>query len=498
MARTKQDTPTNEKEIILQTLVNRADIKTIFLFMKNMLRVLLLFCFAGINHFYSIAQSKNVEVWLTSPDKSALLQKQAKTFSFEKIDNLLPTIFVDETKSFQKMDGFGFTLTGGSATLINQMGITEKNALLKELFTTNANNIGVSYLRISIGASDLDDHVFSYNDLKQGESDPKLSQFSLAPDKKDLIPVLKQILAINPEIKILGSPWSPPTWMKSNDNSKGGSLKPEYYGVYAQYLAKYIQEMKKEGIKIDAITVQNEPLHPGNNPSLLMLPEEQLLFVKKYLGPTFKAGKIATKILIYDHNADRPDYPISILNDPEARKYIDGSAFHLYGGSIEALSDVHNAHPDKNVYFTEQWIGSPGNFAGDFAWHIKNLIIGASRNWAKTVLEWNLAADPQQNPHTEGGCTQCLGAITIDGNKITRNPAYYIVAQASKFVRPNAVRIASNVTMTLPNVAFKTLSGKKVLIVQNESNKAQSFNISFQGKKITQTLEAGVVATYVW
>jgi glucosylceramidase len=458
--------------------------------MKKTLTFLL--CFSAIQ-----IHAQNVEKWLTKTDKSVLFQKQTETQTFTKIANTSPSIYIDDSKTFQKMDGFGYTLTGGSTMLISQMKADVRAKLLQGLFATDGNNIGVSYLRISIGASDLDGNVFSYNDLPTGETDPKLAKFSLAEDQKHLIPVLKQILAINPKIKILGSPWSPPAWMKTNENSKGGSLKPKFYDVYAQYLVKYVQAMKKEGIVIDAITVQNEPLHPGNNPSLLMPQDEQANFIKKSLGPIFKQAKIATKIIIYDHNADRPDYPISVLNDPEARKYIDGSAFHLYGGDVENIRSVHEAHPDKNLYFTEQWIGAPGNFAGDFSWHTKNLIIGASRNWCKTVLEWNLAADPQQNPHTIGGCTACLGAITI-GENVVRNPAYYIVAHASKFVRPNSVRIASNITMSLPNVAFKTPTGKIVLIVQNEGGKVQEFNIRYHNKQITTTLDAGSVATYVW
>lgn len=444
------------------------------------------------------AQSPGIEVWLTKADKSVLFQKQKDTLTFQKVNNSISTIFVDESKTFQSMDGFGFTLTGGSATLINQMKADEKAALLKELFASDAANIGISYLRISIGASDLSDKVFTYDDLPEGQTDLKLTSFSLEPEEKDLIPVLKQILAINPNIKILGSPWTPPVWMKTNGNSKGGSLKPEFYDVYARYFVKYIQGMKKHGIRIDAITIQNEPLHPGNNPSLLMLPQEQANFIRKSLGPVFKSAKIDTKIILYDHNADRPDYPISILNDPEARKYVDGSAFHHYGGDISALTDVHNAHPDKNLYFTEQWIGSPGNFPGDLAWHTRQLIIGAPRNWSKNVLEWNLAADPKQNPHTEGGCTQCLGAVTIDQSEVIRNPAYYIIAHASKFVKPGSKRIASNISMSLPNVAFLTPNGKKVLIVLNDNQKAHTFNIGFKGKKVTYTLGGGSVATFIW
>lgn len=439
-----------------------------------------------------------VALWLTTPDQSSLFELQDSSITFGISANQFQTIEVDDAQTFQTMDGFGYTLTGGSAMLLHQMAPQERAAILQELFGTDGNNIGVSYLRVSIGASDLDPEVFSYNDLPAGQTDEMMEQFDLSPDKKYLIPVLKEILAINPDILIMGSPWSPPTWMKTNNNSIGGSLKPEYYDAYARYFVKYIQGMAAEGITIDAITVQNEPLHPGNNPSLLMQAQEQATFIKRSLGPAFQAANLSTKIIIYDHNADRPDYPISILDDPEAKKYINGSAFHLYGGTIDALSKVHEAHPDKHLYFTEQWIGAPGNFAADVRWHLNNLIIGAPRNWSRTVLEWNLAADPQQKPHTPGGCTQCLGAITIDGNTITRNPAYYIIAHASKFVRPGSVRVQSNELKELPNVAYKTPDGKTVLIVLNDSEYRQRFNIRHHGKVVATKLNAGAVGTYVW
>ncbi|RXF71294.1 glycoside hydrolase family 30 protein [Arcticibacter tournemirensis] len=440
----------------------------------------------------------DITLWLTNPDKSALFQKQNITLNFGSSTNQNPIISVDDSQTFQTMDGFGYSLTGGSAMHIYRMEKSTRAALLDELFKSDGNNIGVSYLRISIGASDLDDRTFSYNDLPAGETDPELKKFSLAPDKTYLIPLLKEILAINPDIKILGSPWSPPAWMKTNNSPKGGSLKPEWYGTYANYFVKYIEGMKAEGIRVDAITVQNEPLHPGNNPSLLMVADAQAEFVKNHLGPAFKGAGIDTKIIIYDHNADRPDYPISILNDPEAKKYIDGSAFHLYGGKIEALSDVHSAHPDKSLYFTEQWIGAPGNFPDNLQWHTRELIIGATRNWCKTVLEWNLAADSKWEPHTDGGCTECLGALTITGNTVVRNPAYYIIAHASKFVRPGSVRIGSTLNVNLPNVAFKTPAGNKVLIVLNNSNDDQRFNIRFAGKSVGTLLKAGAVGTYIW
>jgi glucosylceramidase len=334
--------------------------------------------------------------------------------------------------------------------------------------------------------------------MPAGQTDSNLEHFSIETEKKDLIPVLKKILALNPSIKILGSPWTAPVWMKSNGSFIGGNLKPEYYSVYASYFVKYIQAMKAEGVTIDGITPQNEPLHGGNNPSMVMQPVEQADFIKNHLGPAFKAAGINTKIILYDHNADRPDYPITILNDPAAKKYIDGSAFHLYGGPVSALSEVHKAHPDKNIYFTEQWTGGPEKFETELDWAVENLIIGATRNWSRNVLQWNLANDPNYQPHTDrGGCTNCLGALTI-GSGIHRNVSYYIIAHASKFVRPGSVRIASNNDGTLPNVAFRNPEGKKVLIVMNKGAQAQTFNIKFNGKILTAILDKGAVGTFVW
>jgi len=438
----------------------------------------------------------NVVAWLTDPDKSVLFQKQP-ALVYASANNS-PVIEINDAQTFQTMDGFGYTLTGGSAMHIANMDAASRSALLKELFATDASNIGVSYLRISIGASDLDAKVFSYDDLPAGQTDESMDKFSIDPDKQYLIPVLKEILAISPAIKLLGSPWSAPAWMKNNSDTKGGSLKPEHYNAYAKYFVKYIQTMQAEGITVDAITIQNEPLNPDNNPSMVMQPAEQASFIKTALGPAFKAAGITTKIILYDHNCDRPDYVTTVLNDADANQYIDGSAFHLYAGDISALSQVHDAYPNKNVYFTEQWIGAPGNLKGDMGWHIKNVVIGSARNWSRTALEWNLAANSALEPHTPGGCTQCLGALTIDGNNVKRNPAYYVIAHIAKFVRPGAVRIGGNVINQLPNVAFKTSDGKKILLVLNEASSTQTFNIKNGDKTVTATLNSGAVATFIW
>jgi glucosylceramidase len=441
----------------------------------------------------------NVDFWLTNGNKNIYLQKQKENLKFDRKNTIYQTIQVDESQTYQTIDGFGFTLTGGSAQSINILNAQKRQELLQELFGKNDNSISISYLRISIGASDLNAEPFTYNDLPSGQTDVPLSQFSLTPDKNDVIPMLKEILAINPQIKIIATPWSAPAWMKDNNGFIGGSLKPEYYGVYANYFVKYIQKMNEEGISITAITPQNEPLHPGNNPSMYMTALQQAAFIKNHLGPAFANANLTTKIIIYDHNCNKPEYPLTILNDGGANPYVDGSAFHLYEGDISALSTVHNAYPNKNLYFTEQYTGTSGTFDGDLKWHLKNVIIGSMRNWSKTAFEWNLANDANFRPFTPGGCSTCKGALTINGtDNFERNVGYYIIAHASKFVPAGSVRIGSNQTGNLNTVAFKTPLGKKVLIVENDGNVTELFNIKFNGRWVTTALESGAVATFSW
>ncbi|AJR04538.1 glycoside hydrolase family 30 protein [Siansivirga zeaxanthinifaciens] len=439
----------------------------------------------------------NVDFYLTKADQSVLFKKQETGVSaFNENSNF--SINVNSNRTYQEMDGFGYSLTGGSALHLNNMSTSTRGSLLNELFKWDNNNIGVSYLRVSMGSSDLDIETFSYNDLSNGETDLNLDKFSIAKDRINLIPVLKEILAINPNIKIAATPWSAPTWMKTNRSTIGGSLRTDYYDTYANYFVKYIQAMASEGIKISAVIPQNEPLNATNNPSMVMEAAEQANFIKNHLGPAFQSAGITTKIIAYGHNADRPDYPINVLNDAAANPFIDGSAFHLYAGRIDNLSLVHNAHPNKNIYFSEQWVGAFEEFSESLKWHSRELLVGATRNWSKTVLQWNLAADSNQDPHTNGGCTECLGALTIDGNTVKRNVAYYIIAHAAKYVRPGSVRIESNSSNELPNVAFKTPDNRIVVIVINNTSTRKEFNIKVAESPITTSLEAGALGTFVW
>ena len=438
---------------------------------------------------------------ITTADGRLLLnQVQAPLLVTERIDTSfsVDTIFINEQLRFQNIEGFGYTLTGGSAALLQELPQQIRTALLQEIFGQGPKDLNVNYLRISMGASDLDATVFSYDDLPKGEEDPDLKKMTLANDQRHLIPILKEILAIQPQLKLIASPWSPPTWMKDNEKSMGGHLLPKHFSTYAHYFVKYIQLMREEGIHINAVTIQNEPEHGGNNPSMLMTAVEQTNFIKNYLGPFFQNNNIETEIVIWDHNANNPNYPIEILNDSTAKSYISASAFHLYLGEESALSKLHQLHPDKKIYFTEQWTGAKGTFAGDFMWHMEHIIIGTMANWSSMVLEWNLANDPQFGPHTPGGCTECLGALTISGESIQRNVSYYIIGQVSKYIPSGSRRIgAISTNPNIQSVAFSTPEGKKVLLALNKS-KDCVISIQFEQKKYNFTLPEKSFSTIVW
>ncbi|MGA8860047.1 MAG: glycoside hydrolase family 30 beta sandwich domain-containing protein [Candidatus Sulfotelmatobacter sp.] len=467
------------------------------------MKLTLLLCSSCALLFSSLSlnaqQEREARMWLTTPDRTALVAPQAAALHFSPKAGQLPVLTVDDAQHFQSIDGFGFALTGGSAQLLMRMGAAQRAALLKELFTTGDNGIGVSYLRVSIGSSDMNERVFSYDDLSPGETDVEMAKFDLGPDRADVIPVLKEILAIRPEIKILGSPWSAPAWMKTNDDVKGGELKPEYYGAFAKYFVKYIEAMRAEGIAIDAITIENEPLNPKNTPSMAMFAQQQDTFVAKDLGPAFEKAGIRTKILLYDHNPDVLSYALSILADPAASKYVDGTAFHLYGGDASLLTKVHDAYPKKNLYLTEQsvtqWRSGPLGIAEP----VRSVMIGATRNWCRNVLLWNLAADPQNGPHTNnGGCTGCSGAITLDGDSATKNVAYFVVEHFSQFVPPGSVRVASSEMEQLASVAFLTPQHKVVLVVSNTANFPKSFAVKYHDTFFQTTLPSESVGTFVW
>lgn len=429
----------------------------------------------------------DVRVIVTSGDRSRLLAEM-DGLQFGETYSTTSTITVNSSETYQEIDGFGFTLTEGSAEVIMSLTSEKQEELLYDLFNPET-GIGVSVIRLGIGATDLSSYVYSYND---NDGDTDMSEFSLeGPDTQYTIPVLLKALAINPDIKVMATPWSAPEWMKLDNNY----LNNDYYSAYALYFVKYLQAMQAYGIDIWAVTPQNEPLNTTNNPSMGMTQEDQYTFVNNYLGPQLEsAGFGDVKIICYDHNCDNTEFPIYVSQS----SYVDGSAFHLYGGDISAMTDVYH-RTGKGVYFTEQYTGAGGDFQGDFSWHLRNVLIGAPNNYSKTVLEWNLANNSSMGPHTEGGCDTCLGAITVENStSYTKNVAYYIIAQASKFVKPGAVRLGCSST-SLPATAFKNTDGSYVVICHNENTDyTHTTTITIDGQSFSYEIPAGSAATFVW
>ena len=438
-----------------------------------------------------------IEGWVTRDANSVLQPMQPVAFSRSSPQEVLPTIEVDESRTFQPIEGFGFALTGGSAYLLAGLPAADRAELLEELFGLTEDAVGLSCLRISIGASDLGWRDFTYWDLEPGTADPDLARFNLAVCDPEVVPVMQQILRINPAVKIIASPWTAPPWMKSNDSFIAGSLKPECYAAYARYFVKYVEVMRGNGIHVSAVTPQNEPHNPKNEPSMVMTATEQAEFIKGHLGPALRKGAPETEILCWDHNCDEPDYPLTVLGDAGARAYIGGVAWHLYNGSPEAMSKVWAHYPEKKVYFTEQWVSSHDDFMGALRWHTKNVIIGTLRNWSRTALEWNLASDPEFALHTPNGAVGALGGVTI-GDTIKRNPGYYLMAHAARFIRPGSVRVHSSEVDPLPNVACLTPDSRMVMVVMNDTDGPRRFRVQHQGTYATLELGKGEVATLRW
>lgn len=442
--------------------------------------------------------------WRTSGDKSALLKDGGEISIKDSLTTSFPMIVIDTSEIYQEIEGFGAALTGSSAYLFNRaMTATQRTAALKDLFDPET-GIGISYLRLTMGASDFSLGDFSYDDMPAGQTDFDLEQFSLAQDLQDVVPVLKEIIAINPEIKLMGSPWSAPAWMKTNQSMVGGKLKTECYSVYADYFVKYIQAMKTEGITIDAVTPQNEPLYfTASYPCMEMQAEDQKIFIRDHLGPKFAAAGLNTKIIIYDHNWDVTDYAISILDDAIARDYVAGSAFHAYAGNVWAMSIVQSAHPDKSLYFTEI---SGGAWATDFSanlmWYMENIFIGTTNNYSKVALLWNLALNLNAGPQNNG-CSNCRGVVTVTeaNGFVTKNEEYYAIAHMSKFVRPQAVRVSTTVPQSLFNVSvvsFQNADGSKVMVVCNDNDDTKSFSVRQGTRLFSYACPAKSVVSIIW
>jgi glucosylceramidase len=449
------------------------------------------------------ASGPAVSVWETTADQSQLLAPQASATFNAGSGSASQTITVNPSTTYQSMTGFGASFTDSSAWLVANSPL--RSQIMTKLFSPT-NGIGLDFLRQPIGASDFSQSLFSYDDMPSGQTDPTLAHFSIAHDNAYILPVLQQALSLNPNVTIMATPWSPPGWMKSSGSMIGGSLNSGDYQVFADYLTKFVQAYDAAGVPISLITAQNEPEYsPSNYPGSTFTASQEASFIGNNLGPDLQKAGLSTKIIAYDHNWNDTTFPETVLGNSTAGPYTAGVAWHCYAGDPSAQTTVHNAYPNKDTYFTEcsgtQSANPADTFADSLDWQTENLIIGATRNWAKTVATWNMALNPSGGPSMN--CTNCTGVVTVDNSAGTAayNAEYYVLGQASKFVKPGAVRIDSNTfgSGNLEDVAFRNLDGSNALIALNaDTANAHTFNVDENGQYFTYTLPARAVATFTW
>ncbi|WP_445191537.1 glycoside hydrolase family 30 protein [Sphingomonas sp. Tas61C01] len=436
--------------------------------------------------------------WQTSGDGS---QRLTPVDVAERRTADTVVIAIDPQQRFQTMVGFGAAITDASAILIQGLAPAERAALMRDLFGTGADRLGLGFTRLTIGASDFSPTHYSFDDMPAGARDPSLARFSIAPNRDAMLPTVKQALAINPRLVVMASPWSPPGWMKTGDSMIGGTLRDDAYDPYARYFVRYLKAYAAEGVTMRYVTVQNEPdFSPGDYPGMKWPAVDRARFVGRHLGPALVQARLPTRVLEWDHNWDQPRQPETVLADPAARRYVAGVAWHCYGGDVSAQSRVRAAYPKSDVFFTECSGGGwrPGWNAG-FGDTVRNLMIGSTRHWARGVLLWNLALDPKGGPH-KGGCGNCRGVVTIDPatGTVTRELEYYALGHLSRFVRPGGVRIASSETGSLATVAFRNPDGGVVLLAYNHSPKALPIEAAIGGVVARHRLPPGAAITIAW
>lgn len=457
---------------------------------------------ASRSHASDASASPRVASWVTTADHVRTLSPAAST-AFGARTRLPVHIEVDGARH-QRMVGFGASLTDSSAWLMtHRLSATQRDALLQELFSREGQGIGLDFTRLTIGSSDFSLSHYSLDDMPRGKTDPELRHFSIAANRGDVIPVARAALAINPQLKVMASPWSAPGWMKTSGSLVKGTLADAHFDAFARYLVHYTEAYADAGIPIFALTVQNEPdYEPADYPGMRLSAAQRARLIGRHLGPMLAERGSRTLIFDWDHNWDKPEQPLEVLRDPVASKYVAAVAWHCYGGDVAAQSLVHDAFPDKDAYLTEC---SGGDWepvkSGGLTFLAREQIIRTSRHWARGALLWNLALDERKGPFA-GGCKTCRGVVTINSadGSITRNDEYYALAHASRFVRQGAWRIGSSVGGDgIDNVVFENADdGSMVMVVTNSAAAPRQFSVGHAGKVFHYTAPARSLITLTW
>jgi glucosylceramidase len=444
--------------------------------------------------------SRSAGMWLTTADET---QKLAAQPEVQPAGSAVgdEAVTIDTSKRFQKMQGFGASITDASAQLLSGLPEDKRKAVMAELFGRKNGGLGMSFTRLTVGASDFSPDHYSYDDAPGNAPDPELKHFTIDYARRYVLPRTREALAINSDLLVMISPWSAPAWMKTSKSLITGQLAPEHYPAFANYLARTVEEFGREGVPVKMLTIQNEPdFEPADYPGMRVNSPDRAIVIGRHVGHEFERRKLDVQILDYDHNWDNPEMPWTVLSDPAARKYVSGVAWHCYEGDVPTQSQVHDAFPDKDTWFTEcsggEWAPKFGETLG---WMTSKLIIGASNHWSRGTLLWNLALDPKFGPH-KGGCGNCRGVITIDpvSGTITRNVEYYALAHASRFVLPDAHRALTTTRgADVEAASFVNADGSRVAILYRKAGEGP-INLAVDGERYSLTMPTGSVATLRW
>lgn len=454
------------------------------------------------------ADGKKLTVYTTAQNSNFRLSKTGD-FSFAKSEQPLETevsVFVEPSIQFQSIVGIGGAITDASAETFAKLSAEKQKELLSAYYDAEK-GIGYSIMRTHINSCDFSSGSYTY--VKEG--DKTLSSFSIAHDKKYRIPMIKQALkTANNPMKLFVSPWSPPAYMKDNNNMlRGGKLLPEYYQTWADYFVKFIQSYEKEGIPVWAMTIQNEPMATQTWESCIFTAEAERDFLKKYLGPTITKNFQDKKIIVWDHNRDMMKQRADVIfSDSEALKYVWGMGFHWYepwSGGTEMFDNtkaVHEAYPNINLFFTE---GCKESFKqeGYQLWsngeHYGRNILNDFSNGTVGWTDWNILLDEKGGPNHVGNfCFAPIHADTKTGQLIY-TPTYYYIGHFSKFVQPEAKRVSSAVSRSnLQSVSFQNKNGQLSTVVMNESEKEVKYNLIVGSQRVTLNIPAHAIQTLVY
>jgi glucosylceramidase len=447
-----------------------------------------------------------VAVVQSTNDLAQLMVAQAATL-FTDTTAGTNNIIVDESQPYQTIDGFGAAFTDSAAYLLEQVEPSSSQAsTLSDLFTRAGNGIGLSFMRVPIGATDIARSLYSFDDMPSGQTDPALANFSIAHDESYILPLIQQAKAINPQLKLFASPWSPPGWMKSTGSMNAGTLLPADYAAFANYLVKYLQAYQTAGVSYDYLTIQNEPLNQTTSyPSMYMDAPTQLAVMRDYVLPALTSANLNTKLFVYDHNWDTPSYPETVLTDPTvmASPLVAGTAWHGYAGTPGAQQTVQNMFPSLGTWETEHSGGTwqTDQFTTDFL-----EITQVMRNAAKSFVKWSLALDQTLGPNlTElntglGGCATCTPIVTVNSTTgaVTKDVEYYTLGHFSKYVQQGAKRIYSSNNPSIVSVAFINPDNSKALIAFNQATTSQAFTVQWGSQTFSYTLPSLAAATFTW